>query len=301
MNVFITGATGFIGGSVALRLIEAGHRVTGLLRDPARAHMLTDLGITPVVGTLDDSALLTAQAQRADAVINAASSDHAGAVRAILAGLAGSNKPFLHTSGSSLIGDDVQGNVLSERVFDEQTPFVVEAGKQARYEIDLMVMAAQQQGVRGIVLCNTMIYGTGRGVHTGSVQIPPLVAQARKSGVVRVVGKGINRWSNVHIDDVADLYLLALEQAPAGAFYFVENGEASYAEIGQAIANRLGLGAVQSWPLADAIEEWGSGHARYSFGSNSRVRGVRARRELGWKPMHTSVTEWIEHHMPLAG
>lgn len=300
MNVFITGATGFIGGSVAVRLIEAGHHVTGLVRDPSRAQALVELGISPVVGTLDDSALLTAQAARADAVINAASSDHAGAVRAILAGLAGSNKPFLHTSGSSLIGDDVQGNVLSDRVFDEDTPFVVEAGKQARYDIDLMVMAAHEQGVRGVVLCNTMIYGTGRGVHTESVQIPPLIAQARKSGIVRVVGKGVNRWSNVHIDDVADLYVLALDHAPAGAFYFVENGEASYAEIGQAIANRLGLGAVQSWPLEDAIKEWGSGHARYSFGSNSRVRALRARRELGWSPTHRSVTEWIEHDMPVA-
>lgn len=300
MNIFITGATGFIGGSVAMRLIEAGHHVTGLVRDAARAQALTDLGMTPVVGTLDDSVLLSAQAARADAVINAASSDHIGAVRAILDGLAGSNKPFLHTSGSSLIGDDVQGNVLSDRVFDEATPFVVEAGKQARYDIDLMVMAAHEQGVRGIVLCNSMIYGTGRGVHTESVQIPPLVAQARKSGVVRVVGKGVNRWSNVHIDDVADLYIRALEQAPAGAFYFVENGEASYAEIGQAIANRLGLGVVQSWPLADAIKEWGAGHARYSFGSNSRVRALRARRELGWQPSHASVTDWIEHDMPVA-
>ena len=160
-------------------------------------------------------------------------------------------------------------------------------------------LAACDQGVRAVVLCNSMIYGAGRGLHTDSVQIPPLVAQARSSGVVHIVGAGVNRWSNVHIDDVTALYSLALERAPAGAFYFVENGEASYAEIGAAIARRLGLGPVQAWTVEEAAAVWGERAARYSFGSNSRVRGLRARRELGWVPAHASVTDWIEREMPV--
>ena len=108
-----------------------------------------------------------------------------------------------------------------------------------------------------------------------------------------------NRWSNVYIEDVAELYRLALEKAPAGSFYFVENGEASYAEIGAAIARRLGLGPVQSWTVEEATCEWGEGHARYSFGSNSRVRARRARIELGWSPKHASLVDWIEHEMPI--
>jgi len=299
MQIFITGAAGFIGGSVAARLLADGHTVRGLVRNPAQADALARLGIVPVAGTLDDAALLTREAAQADAVINTASSDHRGAVEALLAGLRGSGKPFLHTSGSSVIGDDVGGDVLSARIFDEDTPLVVEADKQARHAIDEMVLAAAADGVRGIVLCNSMIYGTGAGLHADSVQIPPLVAQARESGVVRIVGSGVNRWSNVHIADVVALYARALEHAPAGAFYFVENGEASYAEIGAAIARRLGLGPAQSWTVAQAAPVWGEGAARYSFGSNSRVRARRARTELGWRPAHDSVTGWIEHDMPV--
>ncbi|WP_338867825.1 NAD-dependent epimerase/dehydratase family protein [Myxococcus stipitatus] len=297
MNLFITGATGFIGGSLAVDLKARGHAIRGLVRDEAKGRKLSALGIEPVLGDLDDAALLTAEARRAEGVINAASSDHVTAIDALLEGVKGSGKPLLHTSGSSVIGDDAKGDVLSPHIFDEDTPFIVEPDKQARYAIDNRVRAAQ--GARGIVLCNTMIYGTGKGLSRDSVQIPPLVAQARKSGVVRIVGKGINRWSNVHIDDVTMLYALALERAPAGAFYFVENGEASYAEIGEAIAARLGLGPVRSWTVAEASREWGEGHARYSFGSNSRVRGKRARRELGWAPRHDSVTRWIREEMPL--
>ncbi|WP_162601017.1 NAD(P)H-binding protein, partial [Paraburkholderia sp. C35] len=99
MNIFITGASGFIGGSIAAGLVRAGHRVTGLIRNPDHAAELKRLGIEPIVGTLDDRDLLIAQAKAADAVINAASSDHRGAVEALIEGLAGSNKPFLHTSG----------------------------------------------------------------------------------------------------------------------------------------------------------------------------------------------------------
>ncbi|MCP3170108.1 NAD-dependent epimerase/dehydratase family protein [Myxococcus qinghaiensis] len=297
MNLFITGATGFIGGSLALDLKARGHSIRGLVRDDAKGKKLAALGIEPVRGDLDDTALLTAEARRADGVINAASSDHDQAILALIEGVRGSGKPLIHTSGSSVIGDDVKGNALSPHVFDEETPFIVEPEKQARHALDNRVLAAE--GARGIVLCNTMIYGTGKGLSRDSVQIPPLVAQARKSGVVRIVGKGINRWSNVHLDDVTTLYALALERAPAGAFYFVENGEASYAEIGEAIAARLKLGPVQSWSVEEASREWGEGHARYSFGSNSRVRGKRARRELGWAPRHDSVTAWIRDEMPV--
>jgi len=194
----------------------------------------------------------------------------------------------------------VRGNKLSEYVFDEDTPFIVELEKQERHAIDNLILAAATKGVRSIVLCNSMIYGSGTGLHADSVQVPRLVQQASRSGVVRTVGSGVNRWSNVHIHDVAELYRLALEKAPAGAFYFVENGENSYAEIGAAIARRLDLGTVQSWTVEEATREWGEGHARYSFGSNSRVRGRRARRELSWAPMHDSLTQWIEHEMPVA-
>jgi len=243
---------------------------------------------------------LVREAKQADAVINAASSDHRASVEALLEGLRGSGKPLIHTSGSSVIGDEVRGNELSEHVFDEDTPFIVEPEKQGRHDIDNLVLASAAYDVRSIVLCNSMIYGTGTGLHADSVQIPPLVAQACHSGVVRIVGRGVNRWSNVYVADVTELYWLALENAPAGAFYFVENGENSYAEIGAAIALRFGLGPVQSWTVEEAAGEWGEGHARYSFGSNSRVRGRRARRELSWVPMHTSLTQWIEHEMPVA-
>lgn len=299
MKVFVTGAAGYIGGSIAARLVADGHVVRGLVRDGAKADLLRTRGIEPVPGSLDDSEVLAREARGADGVVNTANADHLPSLEVMLAALEGSGKPLLHTSGSSVIGDDACGNRLSDTVFDEDTPFVVEPGKRARHALNEAVLAAAGRGVRTVVICPTLIYGAGRGLNPHSIQIPFLVEQARAQGVVRVVGHGLNRWSTVHIDDLTDLYALALDKAPAGSFYFAENGEASFAAIGEAIAARLGTTGVESLPAEEAAKLWGPGRAYYTYGSNSRVFARRARRELGWTPRHDSALAWIRNEMPI--
>lgn len=295
MRIFLTGANGFIGGAVASVLVAAGHAVRGLVRDKAKADAVAAHGVEPLVGTLDDSALLQAEARAADAVINAASSDHRGAVEALIAGLADSGKPFIHSSGSSIVADLAMGEP-SDRIFDESTPPAPLPDKAARVAIDRLVLGGAGMGIRAVVLCNTMIYGHSLGPPAQSVQIPALVRQAKASGVVRYIGRGLNRWSNVHIADVAALYPLALAKAPAGTFMYVESGEAALGEIAEAIAARLGLGAAQSFSAEQAIAAWGRNMAVYSLGSNSRVRG-KAAADLGWSPARRSVTEWIANQL----
>jgi len=296
MNVFITGAAGFIGGSIATGLVRAGHQVTGLVRNAEQVDELKALGINAVIGTLDDRDLLTQQAHAADAVINAASSDHRAAVEALLDALRGSNKVFLHTSGSSIVGD-ASGGKSSDVIYHEDNLPEPTVDKAARVAIDNLILAAAKDGVNSAVICNTLIYGHSLGVKRDSVQLPRLLKQARKSGVVRHVGSGQNIWSNVHIEDVVALYLLALTRNIPGTFYFVESSEASFIDMTTAIAQALNLGQPQDWPLKDAEAEWGYEMANYGLGSNSRVRGKHARELLGWVPKRTSVVEWIRNEM----
>ncbi len=293
MHIFVTGANGYIGGAVAASLASSGNRVRGLVRDKAKADTVASYGIEPVIGSLDDRPLLQDEARAADAVVNAASSDHRGAVEALLGGLADSGKVFIHSSGSSIVADLAMGEP-SDRVYEEDTPILPLADKAARVAIDRLVRNAT--GIRAVVLCNTMIYGNALGPPAQSVQIPALVRQARASGVVRYIGRGLNRWSNVHIADVAALYRLALEKASASTFMYVESGEDSLGAIAGAIAARLKLGAAQSWPADAAIAAWGPNMATYSLGSNSRVRG-KAAAALGWSPRHRSIIEWIAEEL----
>lgn len=295
MKIFVTGAAGFIGGSVAQALLAAGHEVVGLARQPSQISALELMGARGVLGSIDDEALVETLARESDGVVNAASSDHRGAVQAIVRGLAGSGKPFVHTSGSSIIGDASGGEASDVAYSEDQLPAPT-ADKAARVAIDDLVIASSKKGIRSSVLCNTLIYGHGP-ISPDSVQLPRIVRQARKTGVVRHVGPGLNIWSNVHIDDVASAYVLAIEKASAGSFYFIESGEASFADMAKAISEALGLAAPMPWPLEDAIAEWGYEMASYGLGSNSRARGSRARSELGWNPQGKGVIDWIKQDM----
>jgi nucleoside-diphosphate-sugar epimerase len=293
MRIFLTGANGFIGGSVATTLVAAGHRVRGLVRNKAKAELVAAHGIEAVVGSLDDASVLRDEARAADAVINAASSDHRDAVETLISALTGSGKALIHSSGSSIVADLAMGEP-SDRIYDEATPVEPLPDKASRVAIDELVLEAP--GIRSVVLCNTMIYGQALGPPAQSVQIPALLRQAEASGVVRYIGRGLNRWSNVHIADVAALYQLALAKAPSGTFIYVESGEEALGQIAEAIAARLGFGAPQSWNADDAIAAWGRNMAVFSLGSNSRVRGKIAA-ELGWSPARRSVTRWIAEEL----
>jgi len=293
LRVFLTGASGYIGGSVAAALLAAGHKVAGLARSAERGREIAALGIEPVIGSLADAAVLARAARAADAVIHAANSDDRPSVEAMLPALQGSGKLFLQTSGSSIVGDRAGGEP-TDKVYEDDTPFTPGPGRAARVAVNETVRAAAARGVRAVVIAPTLIYGEGRGLHKESVQVPALERVACKYGIARHVGRGENIWSNVHIDDLADLYLRILERAPAGAFYYAENGENSMREVCAAISRKLGYGGrTEPMALAEAIAEFGEGAATYTYGSNSRVRGERARRELGWSPRAPALLDTI--------
>jgi nucleoside-diphosphate-sugar epimerase len=289
VRILVTGANGFIGGSVACALVANGDTVRGLVRSREKADEVAAFGVVPVIGSLDDAGLLRAEAAAADAVVNAASSDHRGAVETFIAALAGSGKPLLHSSGSSIVADLAMGEP-SDRIFEETTPITPLPERAARVAIDRLVLEAK--GIRAMVLCNAMIYGRALAGSGQSVQLPALVRQAKASGAAPYIGRGLNRWSNVHIADVAALYIRAIAKASAGAFIYVESGEESFGEIAKSIGVRLNLGPAKSLSAEDAIAIWGRGLATFSLGSNSRVRGKRAS-ALGWQPAHRSITHWI--------
>jgi nucleoside-diphosphate-sugar epimerase len=292
MKVFVTGATGYIGGSVCTKLLEAGHTVLGLARSADAAVSLKTRGIEPVAGDINAYTPFIEVTRRVDAVINAANSDNAFVAHALLDGLKGSGKTLIQTSGSSVVGKYDNGEAADE-TFDEDTPFTPQPEKAMRVAIDNQVLAAAKEGLRSIVIRPTLIYGRGLGVASTSVQLPKLIDVAKKHGVARHVGRGLNIWGHVHIADVADLYMLALEKAQAGSLFYAENGEANFKAVTQSIGRMLGLGdTTKDWPIGEAVEGLGPG-AYLSFGSNSRVRGKRSR-ELGWVPQGGGLFDEIE-------
>ena len=294
MKIFVTGATGYIGGSVAERLLRGGHVLSGLVRSESGAKEVEARGMRAVRGSLDDFDVIARAAREADAVIDTAESNHPGVVDAIASAVRGSGKFFLHTSGSGIVATDAAGELV-DTIYDEYSSFTPSFPRMVqRAAIDQVVFDCAKHNVRSVVIRPTMIYGGGRGFRKESAQVPALIENAKKAGIGLHIGRGENLWSNVHIDDVVDLYLLALQKAPAGALYYAENGEEALKDVVASISRMLGFGGkTRQWSPQEAEGALGP-KAHSSFGSNSRVRGKRSRAELGWQPKGIPILQEIE-------
>ena len=249
-HILLTGVTGYIGGSIAKKMLNSGYQVLGLVRDASKVDAIKKMGIQPLLGSLDDATGLSKAAQSVDVVINAASSDHRAAVDTFLSALKGSGKTFIHTSGSSVVGDDARGEYASEQIFADDTPFVPMDIRQARVKMNNDIrIAGVQDGMRTMVITPPMIYGDPLGLpETRTDQLPKLIQKSKEKRSGVYIGKGVNIWSHVHINDLVELYDLAVKKGPSAAMFFAENGETSFIEIAKTISKGLGFGGnVSCW------------------------------------------------------
>ena len=286
MEIFLTGATGYIGSAVREALQKAGHKVTGLARTAEKAKQLESRGARASLGDLLEPETLMAPVRAAGGVIhtantndaNSAKADRAG-VRAILNALEGTGKPFIYTSGVWVLGS------TGDKIADEQAPLNPATLVAQRPAVEQEVLGYQGRGVRTIVIRPALVYGRG-----GSIP-KMLVQSARESGATRYVGGGQNRWPFVDVDDLAELYVLALERAAAGSLYHAAHGP-SYRVLEVAEAASMGGGAngrTQAVPLDEARKTIGAFADALIL--DQQVSGEKAKKELAWSPRAASVLD----------
>ena len=130
----------------------------------------------------------------------------------------------------------------------------------------------------GIVIRPGVVYGSGGGMVAG------MVSQAQAAGSVRYVGTGEQHWAVIHVEDLAALYVLALETAPPGSLFLAANDETpTVREIAQAVSEAAGVpGQTRPWPLEDARQELGPFADALALDQKATSR--RARQTLGWEP-----------------
>lgn len=287
MRVFLTGATGFIGSHILPHLLASGHQVIGNTRSDAGARRLEEAGATVHRGDLDDPAGLAKGAEDADAVIHTAF-DHDFAryaencdkdrrvIEAIGAVLAGSDRPFLVTSGVGL-GSPGQGQVAREDVLDRDHPL-------PRIATELAGLAAGERGVSvGVVRLPQVHDPVKQGL------VSPLIEVGRAKGLSAYVGDGGNRWCACAVDDVARLYVLALEHHQPGVRW---NAVAEEAIPVRAIAEAVGAGlgvpvASLTQREAEAHFGWMAGFAAFDMPASAAL----TRERLGWTPVGPTLVE----------
>jgi nucleoside-diphosphate-sugar epimerase len=281
MNVFITGATGYIGFNVAMAYRRAGHAVWGLTRSAEKARLLSRHEIRPVVGRLQETAGWAAAAADCSILIHAAvdyqTDPFAIDKQAVefllsLARQGPQPKTLIYTSGVWVYGN------THGKLVDETTPLNPPKLVARRPATEQLVLDAA--GVRGLVIRPGCVYGYQGGL-TGL-----WFAAAVKEKALTAVGDGNNRWTMVHADDLADAYLRAGESGLRGeVFNVTDRSRWSVGEMLAAVARATGYaGKITFLPVAEAAKTMGDFAECLALDQHADSR--KAVRLLGWQPRH---------------
>jgi nucleoside-diphosphate-sugar epimerase len=292
MRVFVTGASGHIASAVIPELLDHGHHVVGLARSDASAEAVAMLGAEVCRGDLDDLDALRVASAEADGVIHLAfkheamrSGDFVGAVDSDLAAiqamgetLIGTQRPFVTTGGTLMLtAAGIAGRPGTE---DDQS----DGGP--RVDAANYTRALAQRGVRSSVVRLAPMVHSDLDHHGFTAA---LIGFARENGAAAYIGDGANRWPAANSYDIAVLYRLAIEKAPAGStFHGVGDLGIPFRVIAQTIAGELGIGS-RSIGQEEAPQYLGflAGFA----GLDNPVTNDVTRHVLGWEPTHPG---WVE-------
>ena len=294
MHIFAIGASGYIGSTIVARLQYQGHTISGLARTENTAKRLSQMGIQPIRGSIEDRAIIRQYASAADAVIyTAVEFSQAGleaeyqAIEMLIDTLNGTDKTLIYTSGVGVLGN-YAGVTLNEDSRYQPWPLIarrVDTEQALRY-------AARHKQMQAFIVRPGMVYGGTQGGNG----LDFYIKNALQLGFAPYLEDGLNRWPVVHIDDLVDLFLLLLFQKSSNlpsVFHAVTEEEVVLKQIAQAVAEHFTLGqGTQS--LNDEQLQQVLGVEAPIFGINQHIERSRAFDCLGWQVKQPSILEEIK-------
>ncbi|KAB8277021.1 hypothetical protein BDV30DRAFT_205698 [Aspergillus minisclerotigenes] len=324
-KVFLTGATGYIGGDVfyAVHQAHPDWQYSLLVRSKDKAAQVTSKypNVRIVLGDLDSSNIIEEEVKNADIILHCADCDHVASAEAIAKGAAHHTPEnpvwVIHTSGTGILTvEDFRTNTWGFYRSKEHNDWegVDELlnlpDDSFHRNVDKIIIEASQrnpESVKTAIVCPPTIYGPGRGPgNQKSVQAYWLAAAVLKRKKGFLVGEGKNIWHQVHVQDLSDVYGALADAAAAGGgkatwndkgYYLAENGQFVWGDIQREVARvayekkLIPSPDVESLPDAQVSElnEFGL----YAWGSSSRGHALRARKLFGWSPSKPSLKELI--------
>jgi 2-alkyl-3-oxoalkanoate reductase len=304
MRIFVAGATGVVGRRLIPKLVAAGHDVVGSTQSAGKAEILRRVGAEPAtVDLLDVHSVLNAVAEaRPEIIIHQATalSGLSTSMRRFDADFAMTNR--LRTEGTDNLlaaAYEVEARRFVAQGFTgwtnpreggpiktEEDPLDPEPPAACRRTLEairyLEATVSRAEGVEGLVLRYAGFYGPGTAFSQQGM-IVELIRMRR----FPIIGGGAGIWSFVHVEDVADATLAAVERGDPGVYNVVDDEPAPVSEWLPHLAHILNA------PLPRRVPRWlgrlvAGGFAVAVMEEMRGSSNAKAKRELGWKPKHAS-------------
>jgi nucleoside-diphosphate-sugar epimerase len=229
-TAFVTGGSGFIGGTLIRRLVSEGWAVRALARSPSSAQKVREAGAEPAEGDLDAVAAMRAGADGCEVAFHAAA--HLGewgkrsefervnvqGTRNVVEAcrLAGVRR-LVHVGTEAGLLD---GNALVDA--DESAP--LKPNSKAAYSAtkaraEQVVRDANGNGLETVVVRPRLVWGRG------DTTILPALVEAVKAGRFAWIGGGRHLTSTTHVDNTVHGLMLGAERGRPGEVYFVTDGD----------------------------------------------------------------------------
>lgn len=290
MQIFLTGATGYIGSAVLDALVRAGHDVTALVRHKEKAADVAARGASPVIGSLADPESYRSAADAQDGYVHTAfdaSGSGEGADRvAIETIIAAAKQPrtsrsltpatkfVIYTSSVWVLGRTPEPAAEDAPL----NPITLVSWRPAHEQL---VLDAASDQLRAVVVRPGIVYGGGNGIVSD-------LFKSALNGLVRVVGDGNNHWPLVYHRDLAGLYARLADRPDAsGVYHANDEGNERVNDIVAAISRYLQVQPdVRHVPIDEARSQMGP--YADALALDQIVRSPRAR-ALEWTPTLHSV------------
>ena len=308
MKIFLTGATGFIGAYVADRLRARGDDVVALVRSPGKAGALKELGCTLIEGPLSDEGAVRAGIEGCDAIVHVAGAYKVGVTQdecrdmhrtnidgtatVFGAGVEAGVDRIVYVSTINYFGNTF-GRVLKEG--DERPSMdFVSCYDETKYRAHVLALEFIELGAPIVITMPGSVHGPND--HS---QVGRMVDDARRgrAKVMMFPELGLNM---VHVEDVAEGMVLALDKGKVGDSYIFGGHIGTMGELVQRVAELSGHRPPKltvpaaiiraSIPLAPVVTKLMGQPpnlrelVKASDGVTYWATDDKARRELGYSP-----------------
>lgn len=304
MKYFLTGGTGFLGNVLAKKLVTQGHSVVALVRNPAKATKLIQLGVQVVQGDVTDKASMREGMRGCDGVYHVAAWYKVGAkdateaqrinvegTRHVLELMQELHIPKGIYTSTLAINSDTKGKIHDETF--HFTGIHLSTYDRTKAEAHDLAKGFIRQGLPLVIVMPGLIYGPDG----TSMSDEGLILYLKKKLPV-MPAKAAYCWG--HVDDIADGHILAMKKGATGSTYIIAGPPHTFVEALQMAKKITGIRLppiVPPWMLKMSAavvslienfiplpEMYRSEAQRVQAGVTYLGDNSKAKRELGYQP-----------------